>query len=116
MNFTKSSGVDYLCFHDRDLAPEGDTLRESNANLDKVVDKIVEYQKATGMKVLWNTSNLFTNPRFLSGAGTAPSSKFIAYACCPVEAQSGSWEAGWLLRTTSSGVVVKVTNPFGTPK
>ena len=83
--FYKKLGVDFLCFHDRDLAPEGDTLRETNKNLDKVVDKIVEYQKDTGMKVLWNTSNLFTNPRFLSGAGTAPSSEIYAYACAQLK-------------------------------
>ena len=76
--FYNKLGVDFLCFHDRDLAPEGDTLRETNKNLDRVVDKIVEYQKATGMKVLWNTSNLFTNPRFLEGAGTAPSAEIYA--------------------------------------
>ena len=59
-------GVEYFCFHDRDIAPEGDTLRETNANLDKVVDKIDENMKSTGVKLLWNTSSLFTNPRFVS--------------------------------------------------
>ena len=48
-------GVEYFCFHDRDIAPEGDTLRETNANLDKVVDKIDENMKSTGVKLLWNT-------------------------------------------------------------
>ena len=42
-------GVEYFCFHDRDIAPEGDTLRETNANLDKVVDKIEENMKSTGV-------------------------------------------------------------------
>ena len=83
--FYNKLGVDFLCFHDRDLAPEGDTLRETNKNLDRVVDKIVEYQKATGMKVLWNTSNLFTNPRFLEGAGTAPSAEIYAYAAAQLK-------------------------------
>ena len=69
--FTKL-GAEYFCFHDRDIAPEGDTLRETNANLDKVVDKIEENMKATGVKLLWNTSSLFTNPRFVSGASTSP--------------------------------------------
>ncbi|MFT9231104.1 MAG: xylose isomerase, partial [Bifidobacterium sp.] len=45
--FTKL-GVEYFCFHDRDIAPEGDTLRETNANLDRVVAKIEENMKATG--------------------------------------------------------------------
>lgn len=83
--FYDKLGVNFLCFHDRDLAPEGDTLRETNHNLDKIVNKIVEYQKDTGMKVLWNTSNLFTNPRFLEGAGTAPSVTIYEYACAQLK-------------------------------
>lgn len=78
-------GVDFLAFHDRDLAPEGDTLRETNKNLDKIVDKIVEYQKTTGMKVLWNTSNMFTNPRFVAGAATSPYADIYAYAAAQLK-------------------------------
>lgn len=77
--FTKL-GVEYFCFHDRDIAPEGDTLRETDANLDKVVDKIEENMKATGVKLLWNTSSLFTNPRFVSGASTSPFADIYAYS------------------------------------
>ena len=77
--FTKL-GAEYFCFHDRDIAPEGDTLRETNANLDKVVDKIEENMKATGVKLLWNTSSLFTNLRFVSGASTSPFADIYAYA------------------------------------
>ncbi|RSX58824.1 xylose isomerase [Bifidobacterium samirii] len=77
--FTKL-GVEYFCFHDRDIAPEGDTLRETNAMLDKVVDKIEENMKATGVKLLWNTSSLFTNPRFVSGASTSPYADIYAYS------------------------------------
>lgn len=83
--FYRKLGVDYLAFHDRDLAPEGDTLRETNANLDKVVDKIVEYQKTSGMKVLWNTSNMFTNPRFVAGAGTSPYADIFAYSAAQLK-------------------------------
>lgn len=78
--FYTKLGVEYFCFHDRDIAPEGDTLRETNANLDKVVDKIEENMKATGVKLLWNTSSLFTNPRFVSGAATSPFADIYAYA------------------------------------
>ena len=77
--FTKLC-AEYFCFHDRDIAPEGDTLRETNANLDKVVDKIEENMKATGVKLLWNTSSLFTNPRFVSGASTSQFADIYAYA------------------------------------
>ncbi|PWF99487.1 xylose isomerase [Levilactobacillus bambusae] len=83
--FYDKLGVDFFCFHDRDLAPEGNTLRETNANLDKVVDKIVEYQKTTGMKVLWNTSNMFSNPRFVNGAATSPSAEVYTYAAAQIK-------------------------------
>lgn len=83
--FYQKLGVDFLCFHDRDLAPEGNTLRETNKNLDKIVDKIVAYQKTTGMKVLWNTANMFTNPRFVEGAGTAPYADIFAYSAAQLK-------------------------------
>lgn len=82
--FTKL-GVNYFCFHDRDLAPEGDTLRQTNANLDKVVDKIEENMKSTGVKLLWNTSSLFTNPRFVDGASTSPFADIFAYSAAQLK-------------------------------
>ena len=78
--FFQKLGVEYFCFHDRDIAPEGDTLLETDKNLDKVVDKIEENMKSTGIKLLWNTSSLFTNPRFVSGASTSPFADIYAYA------------------------------------
>ena len=78
--FFQKLGVEYFCFHDRDIAPEGDTLRETDKNLDKVVDRIEENMKSTGIKLLWNTSSLFTNPRFVSGASTSPFADIYAYA------------------------------------
>lgn len=78
--FYRTLGVRYFCFHDRDLAPEGDTLRETNANLDRVVDRVAELQAETGITPLWNTSSLFTNARFLSGAATSPFAEVFAYA------------------------------------
>lgn len=83
--FFDKLGVDFFCFHDRDLAPEGDTLRETNENLDKIIDRIVEYQKTTGIKVLWNTSNLFTHPRFVAGAATSPYADIYAYAAAQLK-------------------------------
>ena len=83
--FYDKLGVDFFAFHDRDLAPEGDTLRETNANLDKVVDRIVEYQKTTGKKVLWNTSNMFGNPRFVAGAATSPFADVFAYSAAQIK-------------------------------
>ncbi len=78
--FYAKLGAGFFCFHDRDIAPEGDTLRETNANLDRVVDHIAELQADSGVKLLWNTSSLFTNPRFVSGAATSPFAEIYAYA------------------------------------
>ncbi|OZG48658.1 xylose isomerase [Bombiscardovia coagulans] len=78
--FFQKLGVDFFCFHDRDIAPEGDTLRETNANLDRVVNKIENHMKSTGIKLLWNTSSLFTNARFEAGAGTSPFADIYAYS------------------------------------
>ncbi|OZG58237.1 xylose isomerase [Bifidobacterium tissieri] len=83
--FYTKLGVEYFCFHDRDVAPEGDTLRETNDNLDKVVDKIEQNMKSTGVKLLWNTQNLFTNPRFVSGAATSPFADIFAYSGAQVK-------------------------------
>jgi xylose isomerase len=78
--FMDKLGVEYFAFHDRDLAPEGNTLRETNANLDKVVDKIEQKMQETGKKLLWNTSSLFTNKRFVAGGATTPFADVFAYA------------------------------------
>ena len=83
--FYQKLGVQFFAFHDRDLAPEGNTLRETNANLDKVVDKITALQKETGMKVLWNTSNMFTNPKFVQGAATSPYADIFAYSAAQLK-------------------------------
>ncbi|MFO7976804.1 MAG: xylose isomerase [Candidatus Hydrogenedentota bacterium] len=82
--FTKL-GVDYWCFHDHDIAPEGDTLAESNKNLDKMVKLAKKLQRQTGMKLLWGTSNLFANRRFMAGAATNPSPEIYAYAASKVK-------------------------------
>lgn len=83
--FITKLGVPYYCFHDRDVAPEGATLAESNANLDAVVAKLKEAQEATGVKLLWGTANLFSNPRFMHGAATSPNADVFAYAAAQVK-------------------------------
>ena len=113
--FFQKLGVEYFCFHDRDIAPEGDTLRETDKNLDKVVDKIEENMKSTGIKLLWNTSSLFTNPRFVSGAATSPFADIYAYdAGRPQLKHSLEIAKRWVPRTTCSGVDVKATRTCGT--
>ena len=83
--FIEKLGVPYYCFHDRDVAPEGSTLKESHANLDAVADKLFEAQQRTGIKLLWGTANLFSNPRYMHGAATSPNADVFAYAAAQVK-------------------------------
>ncbi len=76
----------YYCFHDRDIAPEGKTLGESNRNLKTVIAHAKKLQKATGIKLLWGTASLFTNPRYMCGAATNPDAHVFAYAAAQVKA------------------------------
>lgn len=75
----------YYAFHDRDVAPEGDSLRQTNANLDAVADVLAEEQQRTGIKLLWGTANLFSHPRFMHGAATSCSADAFAYAAAQVK-------------------------------
>ncbi len=75
----------FWCFHDRDIAPEGATLAESNKILDEVVAHAKQLQKATGIKLLWGTANLFSNPRYMGGAATNPDAHVFAYAAAQVK-------------------------------
>jgi xylose isomerase len=77
--------VDYFCFHDRDIAPEGDTLQETNRNLDEIVALIKQHMQSSGKKLLWNTANMFTNPRFVHGAATTSNADVFAYAAAQVK-------------------------------
>jgi len=83
--FMEKLGVPFYCFHDRDVAPEGKSLRETNKNLDAVVKVLKEEQKRTGIKLLWGTANLFSNPRFVHGAGTSCNADVFAFAAAQVK-------------------------------
>jgi xylose isomerase len=83
--FIEKLGVPYYCFHDRDVAPEGENLRETNANLDAVVKVLKEEQARTGIKLLWGTANLFSNKRFMHGAATSCNADVFAYAGAQVK-------------------------------
>ncbi|MCL6454259.1 MAG: xylose isomerase [Alicyclobacillus sp.] len=83
--FIDKLGLKYFAFHDRDIAPEGDTLAETNRNLDVIVSMISDYMKTSSVKLLWNTANLFTNPRFVHGAATSPNADVFAYAAGQVK-------------------------------
>jgi len=83
--FIEKLGAPFYAFHDRDVAPEGATLAESNRNLDAVVRVLKEEQQRTGIKLLWGTACLFANPRFLHGAATSPNADVFAYAAAQVK-------------------------------
>ncbi len=83
--FFQKLGAPYYCFHDRDVAPEGATPRDSVNNLRKMVDVLGMKQQSTGMKLLWGTANLFSHRRFMSGASTNPDPAIFALAAVQVK-------------------------------
>ena len=83
--FIEKLGAPFYCFHDRDVAPEGATLAESNKNLDAVAKVLKEEQQRTGIKLLWGTANLFSNPRYVHGAATTCNADVFAYAAAQVK-------------------------------
>lgn len=83
--FMEKLGAPFYAFHDRDVAPEGATLRESHANLDAVVKVLKEEQERTGIRLLWGTANLFSHPRYLHGAATSCNADAFAYAAAQVK-------------------------------
>ncbi|MCM3630511.1 xylose isomerase [Paenibacillus glycanilyticus] len=78
--FLDKIGAPFYAFHDVDIAPEGATLQESNKNLDVIVAMLKDQQQQSGKKLLWNTVNMFSNPRYVHGAGTTCNADVYAYA------------------------------------
>ncbi len=83
--FMEKLGAPFYAFHDRDVAPEGESLAESNRNLDAVVEVLKEEQDRTGIQLLWGTANLFSNPRFMHGASTSCNADVFAFAASQVK-------------------------------
>jgi len=83
--FCEKLGVPFYCFHDRDIAPEASTLRETNKRLDEIVALMKEYMKTSDVKLLWGTTNAFSNPRFVHGASTSPNADVFAFAAAQVK-------------------------------
>ncbi|KAI9203283.1 xylose isomerase-like protein [Polychytrium aggregatum] len=83
--FFSKLGVDYYTFHDRDVAPELDTIEQTNALLDVVADYLLQKQSETGIKLLWGTANLFSSPKFMNGAATNPDVVVYAHAAAQVK-------------------------------
>ena len=82
--FFAKLGAPFYCFHDRDIAPEGGSFKESAALLDEMVEVAAEHQERTGVQLLWGTANLFSNPRYQAGAATNPDPEVFAYAAAQV--------------------------------
>jgi xylose isomerase len=82
--FFEKLGAPFFTFHDRDVAPEGATLKESHANLDRITEKMQAHMQRTKVGLLWGTANLFSNPRFMSGAATNPDPEVFAYGAAQV--------------------------------
>ncbi len=83
--FFSKLGTPYYCFHDRDLAPESDSLSETHRILERMCRHALDLQKETGVKLLWGTANLFTHPRYMCGAATNPDPLVFAHAASQVK-------------------------------
>ncbi len=79
-------GVPYYCFHDRDMAPEGDSVADSEQKLEALTDLALERQGETGIKLLWGTANMFGHPRYMNGAATNPDFAVLTHAAAQVKA------------------------------
>ena len=83
--FLTKLGVEFWCFHDRDIAPEGASVVESNRNLEHIVKLAKKHQRDTGKRLLWGTANLFSHPRYMSGAATGASAHVFAHAAAQIK-------------------------------
>ncbi|MEL4307741.1 xylose isomerase [Joostella sp. CR20] len=78
--FMSKLGTPFYCFHDVDVVDEAPTLAEFEGRIQEMVAYAKQKQEETGIKLLWGTSNLFSNPRFMNGAATNPNFDVVAYA------------------------------------
>ena len=83
--FMQKLGVEYFCFHDIDLVPEADDIKETNHRLDVITDYILEKMNETGIKCLWGTANMFSNPRYMCGAGSTSSADVYCFAAAQIK-------------------------------
>lgn len=83
--FMQKLGIEYFCFHDVDLVPEADDIKETNARLDEISDYIPEKMKGTNIKCLWGTANMFGNPRYMNGAGSSNSADVYCFAAAQIK-------------------------------
>ena len=85
IEFMKKLALRYYCFHDVDLVPESDDINETNRRLDEISDYILEKTAGTDIKCLWGTANMFSNPRFMNGAGSTNSADVYCFAAAQIK-------------------------------
>ncbi len=83
--FMQKLGIEYFCFHDVDLVPEDEDINVTNARLDEISDYILQKMNETGIKCLWGTANMFSNPRFMNGAGSTNSVDVFCFAAAQIK-------------------------------
>lgn len=83
--FMKKLGIKYFCFHDVDLVPEDEDINETNRRLDEISDYILTKMEGTDIKCLWGTANMFSNPRFMNGAGSTNSADVYCFAAAQIK-------------------------------
>lgn len=83
--FMQKLGIRYFCFHDVDLIPEAEDINETNRRLDEITDYILEKMAGTGIRCLWGTANMFSNPRFMNGAGSTNSVDVYCFAAAQIK-------------------------------
>ena len=113
--FLEKLGAPFFCFHDRDVAPEGATLAETNRNLDKVVKAIKKEMKRTGVKLLWGTANLFSNPALHARRGHQLQRRRLRLCRRPGEEGPGSDQGAGRRGLRVLGRPRRLPDPSGTP-
>ena len=83
--FMQKLGIEYFCFHDVDLVPEAEDISETGRRLDEITDYMLVKMKETGIKCLWGTANMFSNPRFMNGAGSTNSVDVYCFAAAQIK-------------------------------
>lgn len=83
--FMLKLGIKYFCFHDVDLVPEADDIKETNRRLDEISDYVLSKMKGTDIKCLWGTANMFGNPRYMNGAGSTNSADVYCFAAAQIK-------------------------------
>lgn len=83
--FMQKLSIKYFCFHDVDIVPEEEDINETNKRLDEISDYILEKMKGCDIKCLWGTANMFSNPRFMNGAGSSNSAEVFCFAAAQIK-------------------------------